>query len=198
MTPASCPRLFEVEAARDGRLTGAELAGFERHMAACPVCLREAEALEAPAAALRVGSSGKKDELHVRRERTRLLAAFDGALVVPGRRWGRWLLWPVTVAALLIGLLIFWRMPPSEPEPASSAVVRASSAAVWSERTEGRLEQVHLARGSLWLHVAHSSKHSRRLLVILPDGELEDTASTRHGSRSKTGASCSESAASWP
>ena len=77
MTPTSCPRLFEVEAARDGRLAGAELLSFERHMAACPVCLREAQALEAPAAALRATSTGERDELHVRRERTRLLATFD-------------------------------------------------------------------------------------------------------------------------
>jgi hypothetical protein len=178
MTPASCPRLFEVEAARDGRLAGAELASFERHMATCPVCSREAQAFEAPAAALRAGSAGKRDELHVRRERTRLLAAFDGELVVPGRQWGRGWLWPVPVAALMVGLFVFWRMRPSRPEATWSAVVRASSAAVWSEHTEGGLEQVRLVRGSLWLRVEHPPTRSRRLVVILPDGELEDTGTT--------------------
>ena len=178
MTPASCPRLFEVEAARDGRLAGAELASFERHIAACPVCSRETEGLEAPAAALRAGSAGKRDELHVRRERTRLLATFDGELVVPGRQRGRWLRWPVPVAALMVGLLIFWRVRQSAPESTLSAVVRASSAAVWSEQTEGGLEQVRLARGSLWLRVDHPPRRSRRLVVLLPDGELEDTGTT--------------------
>jgi hypothetical protein len=177
MTPASCPRLFEVEAARDGRLAGVELASFERHMTACPVCSREAAALEAPAAALRATSAGKRDELHVRRERTRLLATFDGELVVPGRQWSRWL-WPVPVAALMVGLFIFWRRWPAAPVPILSAVVRTSSAATWSEQTEGRIERVRLVRGSLWLHVDHSSRGSRRLLVILPDGELEDIGTT--------------------
>jgi TolA-binding protein len=179
MTSPSCPRLFEVEAARDGRLAGAELASFERHMRACPACLREAQALEAPGAALRAGSVGKRDELHVRRERTRLLASFDGELVVAGRRWARWLLWPVPVAVVVVGLLIiFWHVRPVEPARASSAVVRASSAAVWSEKRQDHLDQIRLERGSLWLHIDHSSRQSRRLLVILPDGELEDTGTT--------------------
>ena len=178
MTPASCPRLFEVEAARDGRLAGAELVSFERHMATCPVCSREAEVLEAPAAALRATSAGERDELHVRRERTRLLAKFDADLVAPHRRWSRWLLWPIPLAALIFGLFIFRRTWPPVPEPTLSAVVRASSAAAWSETTVGHLDQVRLVRGSLWLHVDHSSTHSHRLLVILPDGELEDTGTT--------------------
>jgi len=180
MTLASCPRLFEVEAARDGRLTGAELANFERHLSVCPVCSREAEAFEAPAAALRTGTAGKRDELHVRRERTRLLATFDAELVVPSRRWARWLLWPIPVAAVLVGGFVIWRARPPERDSVHppSAVVRASSAAEWSERVEGPLERIQLARGSLWLHVDHSSKPDRRLLVVLPDGELEDTGTT--------------------
>jgi hypothetical protein len=178
MTRTSCPRLFEVEAARDGRLTGAELLSFERHVSACPVCSREAQALEAPAAALRLGSAGKRDELQVRRERTRLLASFDAELVVPQQRWGRWLLWPVPIAALVVGWCMIGRPRPAAPERAASTVVRASRAAEWTERTDGALEQIRLTRGSLWLHVDHSAKPRRRLLVILPDGELEDTGTT--------------------
>jgi hypothetical protein len=180
MTLASCPRLFEVEAARDGRLTGAELKSFERHLSACPACSREAEALEAPAAALRTGTAGKRDELHVRRERTRLLATFDAELVVPNRRWQRRLLWPIPLAAALVGGLVVWHARPSERGPAHtlSSVVRASNAAEWSERAEGPLERIQLARGSLWLHVDHSAHPERRLLVALPDGDLEDTGTT--------------------
>ena len=178
MTLASCPRLFEVEAARDGRLTGAELKSFERHLSACPVCSREAEALEAPAAALRMSTAGKRDELQVRRERTRLLAAFDAELVVPGRRWDRRWLWPIPIAAAaLVGAFVVWRAG-REPVHPASAVVRASSAAEWSERAVGSLERIELARGSLWLHVDHSSRPDRRLVVALPDGELEDTGTT--------------------
>jgi anti-sigma factor RsiW len=97
MKPA-CPRLFEAEALRDGRLAGAELAGFERHLGVCPHCSREVEALQALGNALRAPAlaPAEADELHVRRERTRLLAAFDAALVPPerarrspGGRYGR-------------------------------------------------------------------------------------------------------------
>jgi len=178
MTRATCPRLFEVEAARDGRLAGAELASFARHMSACPVCSREAQALDAPAAALRAGSAGKRDELYVRRERTRLLASFDQGLLVPQPAWGRRLLWLAPLAALAAGLLMLRRTPAPQPARSSSAVVRASSAALWSETTRDQLEQVRLERGSLWLHVDHASRPSRRLLVLLPDGELEDTGTT--------------------
>src|SRR3954470_966916 len=83
---AACPRLFEVEALRDGRLAGAELARFQSHLPACAVCAREARALQALAEALRSPTNvGDADELHIRRERTRLLAALD-ASVVPAPR----------------------------------------------------------------------------------------------------------------
>ena len=70
MTRADCPRLFEAEARRDGRLTGTERASFERHLSACPACSREVQALEALAASLRNDDRGGVDELHERRERT--------------------------------------------------------------------------------------------------------------------------------
>ena len=67
VTPAACPRLFEVEAARDGRLAGAELASFERHMTGCPACLHEAKALEGLADALRAGPRDAGRPGHVAR-----------------------------------------------------------------------------------------------------------------------------------
>src|SRR5882672_4844002 len=156
LTP--CPRLFEVEAAIDGRVTGAELANFERHMTMCPDCLREAQALDALDQAVREVPTGKGDEFRVRRERTRLLTAFDRELVTPARRWdaGR-LLWVAPIAALVVGLFVVWHVRSAQPERASSAVVRAESATVWSERSEGNLDQVRLERGTIWIHVDHSS-----------------------------------------
>ena len=67
MKPTTCPRLFEVEAAIDGRVTGAELASFERHMTMCPECLREAQALDALDHAVREVPASKGDEFRVRR-----------------------------------------------------------------------------------------------------------------------------------
>jgi len=49
---SDCPRLFEVEAMRDGRLSGTERANFERHLTHCSDCAREARALDQLATAL--------------------------------------------------------------------------------------------------------------------------------------------------
>ncbi len=179
MKATACPRLFEAEAMRDGRLVGAERTSFERHVALCHACAREVQALEALAAAVRHRPGEKPDDLHVRRERTRLLAAFDRALVAPERRSApRRLVLPATAAAVLVGLLAVHRVPSSAP-PArpAGAVIHPDGAALWSERMEGNRERVVLERGALWIHVDHSSGEGR-LLVVLPDGELEDTGTT--------------------
>jgi FecR protein/Putative zinc-finger len=179
MSATSCPRLFEAEAMRDGRLAGAERTSFERHLTACPACSREVDSLETLAEALRARSLNKADELHVRRERTRLLASFDRFLVAPERRVApRRLLWPAAIAALALGALVLWRVRPgSQAGQAPNAVVRADGAAVWSEHMEGNVERVVLERGALWIHVVHSSRKGG-LVVVLPDGELEDTGTT--------------------
>jgi FecR-like protein len=182
MSATPCPRLFEAEAIRDGRLAGAERASFERHVTVCPACSREVQALGALAESLRAGPPDHTvaDELHVRRERTRLLAAFDRALLAPrrSRSFGHRLLWPV-VAALVVAILVLPRVrrPTWPPAHASNAVVHADSTAVWTERMVGERENVVLERGALWVHVDHSSGEGQ-LLVVLPDGELEDIGTT--------------------
>jgi hypothetical protein len=183
MSATPCPRLFEAEAMRDGRLTGAERTSFERHVAICPACSREVRALEALAESLRASQpDATEDELHIRRERTRLLAAFDRALLSPRRSWGAGhrLLWPALAAALVLSVLLlprvrWWRA--TAPEHASSAVVHADSTAVWAERRVGDGENVVLEHGALWIQIDHSSGDGR-LLVVLPDGELEDIGTT--------------------
>jgi|CZKU01.1.fsa_nt_gi hypothetical protein len=180
MSATPCPRLFEAEAMRDGRLTGAERVSFERHVAICPACSREVQSLEALGESLRAGPPAA-DELHARRERTRLLAAFDRELVAPKRSWnlGQRPLWPAAVAALVVATLFVQRVRRSAEAPAhtSSAVVHADSTAVWTERMAGDRKNIVLERGALWIHVDHSSGEGR-LLVVLPDGELEDIGTT--------------------
>jgi hypothetical protein len=181
MRSTPCPRLFELEAARDGRLTGAERASFERHMIGCPACLREAKALEGLAEALRASPRDDTgaDELHVRRKRTRLLAAFDRTLTAPEHRAGDrgWLLWPASVAAVVACALVLWRVRPDSQPVHAGATVHADRTALWSESRNGNREEVDLARGVLWIHVDHSFAEGR-LLVVLPDGELEDVGTT--------------------
>jgi hypothetical protein len=178
MSAATCPRLFEAEAMRDGRLSGTERSSYEGHVTRCAACSREVEALQVLAEAVRSGAGGAIDELHVRREKTRLLAAFDGMLVAPERRPGPrgWLVAAVA-AALLLGLFVLRERRLPREARASGAVVEAGPAAVWSDRRDGDRERIVLERGDLRIHVDHAAGQGG-LLVVLPDGELEDIGTT--------------------
>jgi hypothetical protein len=180
---AACARVFEAEALRDGRLTGAELASFQRHLAGCAACSSEVKALDALASALQARPVERADtnELHVRRERTRLLAAFDASLTPPERssRVPRWLWALASGFALFVGIFAYFRVRPLETSAvvANAVVVRADSTAVWSRERAGSLDKLVLERGALSVHVDHALG-PRRLLVLLPDGELEDIGTT--------------------
>jgi hypothetical protein len=65
----------------------------------------------------------------------------------------------------------------AHPAEIQRAIVRADTATTWSERMESNREVVTLERGALWVHVEHVPG-SRPLLVVLPDGELEDMGTT--------------------
>jgi len=185
MNAAACPRLFEAEAMRDGRLAGAELASFTRHATACAACRREVHALEALAEALRAspGTEAGADELHRLRQRTRLVAAFDAAMVAPLRGPGATLrmlrmLRPAAAAAMIAAALLFWRARSApNADAAPSMVVHAAAGTTWSRRAEGDRETIVLERGELAIHVDHARRNTR-LIVALPDGELEDTGTT--------------------
>jgi TolA-binding protein len=181
MTPSKCPRLFQAEAMRDGRLAGAELSSFERHLTVCLACSTEVRALDTLAEAVRRAGprNAEANELHVRRERTRLLGAFDRNLITPARgRSAPWVLWPSLVAALVAVFLFFRRGDaPLPPERASVATVRADPAAVWSENREGNVDRIRLERGALFIRVERASERVR-VVVVLPDGELEDIGTT--------------------
>ena len=184
---AACPRLFEAEALRDGRLSGVELTRFQAHLEVCAACSRETRALQALADALRAPpSSADGDELHLRRERTRLLAAFDASLVPEQPRTGI-KLWVACVAfAVLGGLAFIFAISPfratSSAAPVATSVnpvkVRADVSAKWSRQTEAQTETIRLESGTLSIHVDHARSPERRLLVMLPDGELEDIGTT--------------------
>ena len=183
MSPAQCARSFEVEAMRDGRLGGAELASFARHLTSCAACAHEARALEALAEAVRAASGAAddidRDELRVLRARTRLIAAFDRGLVAsaPKQSARRWLR-PAVVAAAFAGMVILGRARLRAPAVrAASVVVQAERATVWAEHAEGERKRLVLSRGAIWVHVDHRSG-SGRVVVELPDGELEDRGTT--------------------
>jgi hypothetical protein len=135
------------------------------------------------AAAVRSTPYASADELHVRRERTRLLAAFDEELVAPGKEAasrGRWFAAAAAVVAITAALVAWSARRQDRPAralEASGVAIHAEGAATWSEHTERDREVVVLERGALSIRVDHA-RNARRLLVKLPDGELEDTGTT--------------------
>jgi hypothetical protein len=73
----SCPRAWEVEAARDGRLVGKARDALDGHVRDCPSCARDAEALENVARGLRDLGGAPCDDVAIRRLRNRVLDAAD-------------------------------------------------------------------------------------------------------------------------
>lgn len=181
MKQAACPRLFEVEALRDGRLTGAERVSFERHLTICSACAREAAALASLQQALHDSFPGARDELQLRRERTRLLGAFDHALLTPERPWppGRRRLGLAAAVTVVVALsTAALQLRPGSPARRAEAVdVRAEPGASWSRSVDQERERIVLERGVLHVHVREAHE-KLPLLVVLPDGELEDTGTT--------------------
>jgi hypothetical protein len=176
---APCPRLFEVEALRDGRLEGSERTRFEQHLRSCPVCSSETQTLQALAQALRGGAT-EDDELHVRRERTRLLAAFDRSLLEPeSTRWPHRRGWLLTAAAAaLVVMAALWVGPRlGSSSAATHAVVHAGDSARWSRIADTQRELLRLDQGELRI-VVTEGPDKRPLLLRLPDGELEDVGTT--------------------
>ena len=72
-----CHRSWEVEAARDGRLTGEARASFDAHAAVCLSCGGAADGLESLANGLRGLGSAEVDDVSLRRLRGRVLEAVD-------------------------------------------------------------------------------------------------------------------------
>jgi hypothetical protein len=87
----------------------------------------------------------------------------------------------VLLAALGALGFVLWPAAPATPVAKSSApepvLIRADSSARWSRRIEAHVERVVLEHGALSIRVDHTAAQ-RRLLVILPDGELEDIGTT--------------------
>ncbi len=189
---SACPRTFEVEALRDGRLGGSERAGFERHLSTCSACARELAALERLGAALCDSHPTSTDELEVRRARTRLLVAFNQSLIgrageaedplsAVGSRVSRRALGALAAGvAVAAGALWFGARADEKPAlPASAVTVRADAGARWTRQISERRELILLDEGRLWIQVRRTgSGNEPPLLVGLPDGELEDLGTT--------------------
>ena len=178
MTKPACPRWFEAEALRDGRLAGAERLSFQRHLDSCPHCSREVAALQALGDRLcnsgrrgrrRRASRAPRTDAPTGRFRRDARAARTHESRSRLARGGR-----CRVTALARRVFGYFRARSAVPAGTESAVVvHAEGTASWSRRSEGAVEKILLERGVLSIRVDHS-RERRRLLVVLPDGELED------------------------
>jgi hypothetical protein len=120
-----------------------------------------------------------------------LLAAFDAA-IVPAARRGRSTSWRAAVAVLAVlscVLALGVTLVPSRlsgdrrtatalsAKPPETVAIRAEGDARWSRWTEPHVERIVLESGSLAIRV-EKARTARRVVVVLPDGELEDIGTT--------------------
>lgn len=177
--PARCPRAWEVEALRDGRVGDNARADLERHMARCPSCGEERVALDDLARRLRADVTDEPDDLALRRLRGRVLEGADSARLVPSQRPSamrspavRSLVFAV---ALCASFALAWRVVRTEPQ--TQVTTTDEGGARWSTYDEGALRRIDLLEGTLALRIDRPAS-GKRVVVRVPDGEIEDTGTT--------------------
>lgn len=175
MSKSRCPRSFEAEASRDGRLGADERASFEAHAEKCADCTKAIRELDALGARLRSAPVPRADDLQARRERTRLLSDFNRGLVEPRKKSRAQLFALVPIAALVVG--IAFALHRVGRGVAADASVSPEPGTEWSSKVDGEHTVIELDRGTLAIVVSHGPG-ARPVVVHLPDGELEDTGTT--------------------
>jgi hypothetical protein len=178
MSPRSCARVWEVEAAHDGRLPEAARAAHETHRQQCSDCAQEQLDLAKLNAQLRARSplATNADQLGLRRVRSRVLDAANRRLLrAPRPAWktrARLLL-----LAALVPLALLWagskllHAPHAQPE---AVFLRLSPAPGTRYRHERKadVDYVDLEDGQLGVAFTRSLKRS--LVMRVPDGEVRD------------------------
>ncbi len=179
MTRLECPRGWEIEAARDGRLTGEALDRLAGHLSRCEACAREARTLVALSGRLRSLPDPPLDDMSIRRLKGEVLRRVDAELA--GRRvprpWRRRAALAIGVAAVAALLFVLRTGGPRVVRPSEMTDpivdVVESAGARWGSRTDGDTKRIDLERGTLDLHVVRH-EGQRRLVVGTPDGDVID------------------------
>jgi hypothetical protein len=179
MRARSCPRLWEAEAAEDGRLDPTTLASFDRHASTCAACACE----RATFAHLRALADHlplpRTTPLDRKRLRATILRNGNRAVMTAVSARPAWL---VPTSVLLVSLAILAGLGFSTRRRAvrevSSMVssiafeVTPIGVARWTVDREGADAQIALSEGSLSVHVAKLSS-GQHFLLVLPDGQIE-------------------------
>jgi hypothetical protein len=180
--------LPSVEALRDGRLDPGFVEELERHVASCAACGAENRRLELVSSLLRALPDPEMNPFQVARGRRALLDAAnlrgDEGLRARRRSWALVALGAALTVGAVVGSRVaglgFGGHAPAFSSPAAAraaqawtVTVTASPGAHWSRAATAAGERVTLLEGRLDIGVeGHDAGH--RLVVALPDGELED------------------------
>jgi TolA-binding protein len=197
---SDCPRRWEVDVHREGRLGSKDALSFERHLRACRECKHAKDCeqrLREIAAA--VGPSEEPGDLTLRRLRSRILRDVALGAERSGPRWGAIAVAAGVVLSIAAGSA-WWAhqtrathatnvavtaaptatassvVAPSREE-AFAGTVAAVGEARWGQSRAGGVERVSLDEGTVSIHVRRQHV-GERFLVVLPDGELEVRGTT--------------------
>lgn len=176
MKAPRCPRLWEVEAARDARLDATALAACQRHMLRCAQCARERDLLDALARGLRAGTA-VQDEVALRRMRQatleRAAAMLTHLLRVEGSLGPRSVLLAAGAALAVALAVAAFRLGHGAPQHRALVVMTPIAGTKWSRHHAQNLERIDLDDGALSVAVRRSPRDPR-VVVRVPEGEIED------------------------
>jgi len=181
MTHKPCSRQWQVEAARDGRLTGSDLSNALRHRAECSDCNRAALALSELGRRIQSMPVPRTDPLVRRRTRHALLGAWNEHLLSEEqpharRRLALSVAFGVAALTALVALAVGYPGLRKRSPPTASAAplfeVVAKPGTVWSAREAPEQTRITLADGVASFTVRRAQ--GQRVFVDLPDGEIED------------------------
>jgi TolA-binding protein len=187
MTAIHCPRCWEVDTHREGRLGPMDAQSFERHCRTCAACteaLARDDHLRALGKELPIAEPG---QLTLKRLRARVLRDATGGAVSASVAWRHFALGSM-IALVMIVVLSAVRFtsrkpaaaqaggPVLPPAPLAGSVIPGVGA-VWRQSREGGVERVELETGSVQVQV-RAQTQGERFLVELPDGEIEVRGTT--------------------
>lgn len=177
-----CPRSWEIDAVRDGRLRGNDAASLERHLKTCDACAAEHTHLARLTRELRELPAPQLDAIASRRIRGRVLMDHNRWLLrqegSARPRLRRSALLLVACSALLGVSLVVLRVAnrPDARElaaPGPTIDVLTESNARWHREASAHEARVVLEDGELRLRIQRQ-RASDRVTIVLPDGTLED------------------------
>lgn len=173
---AGCSRKWEVEAARDGRLHGSALEAHRKHLSSCAECRSEADALRGLAQRFGEVGQGPVDQLAMRRMRRAILEQADRQWAERRpvvRKWRVAALVGLAACVVTLSSLAWLRASRSPGDPQVVVETSAGPAARWERSQDSAAERIRLDDGVLSLRVKREPG-SRRVVVEVPDGEIED------------------------